>query len=107
MAKSSSAERNRLRVVVEMLKFCGGFRRANRSCQSRRNVSFARQPTSRPSQAQQAVPTAADLILFNGKIVTVDDDFSIKSALVANDGKIIAIGGPEIGQVGAHGDAES
>jgi predicted amidohydrolase YtcJ len=28
--------------------------------------------------------------------VTVDDDFSIKSALVAKDGKIIAIGGPEI-----------
>jgi urease alpha subunit len=46
--------------------------------------------------AQQASPTVADLIVFNGKVVTVDDQFSIKSALAVKDGKIVAVGGPEI-----------
>jgi len=38
----------------------------------------------------------ADLILFNGKVVTVDKDFSIKSAIAVKDGKILAVGGDEI-----------
>ena len=36
--------------------------------------------------------TAADLVLFNGRIVTVDDAFSIRQAIVVKDGKIEAIG---------------
>src|SRR3569833_2310992 len=38
----------------------------------------------------------ADLILHNGKVVTVDKDFSIKSAIAVKDGKILAVGGDEI-----------
>ncbi|MEJ0034916.1 MAG: amidohydrolase [Gammaproteobacteria bacterium] len=38
----------------------------------------------------------ADLILYNGKVVTVDKDFSIKSAVVVKDGKILAVGGNEL-----------
>ena len=48
------------------------------------------------ARAQQASPIVADLIVFNGKVVTVDDQFSIKSALAVKDGKIVAVGGPEI-----------
>ena len=39
---------------------------------------------------------AADLILYNGKVLTVDKDFSIKSAIAVKDGKILAVGGEEI-----------
>src|ERR1700744_3180215 len=39
---------------------------------------------------------AADLILYNGKVLTVDKDFSIKSVLVVKDGKILAVGGDEL-----------
>jgi predicted amidohydrolase YtcJ len=38
----------------------------------------------------------ADLILYNGKVLTVDKDFSIKSAIVVKDGKILAVGGDEL-----------
>jgi hypothetical protein len=40
--------------------------------------------------------TAADLVLFNGRIVTVDDAFSIRQAIAVKDGKIIAVGGNEL-----------
>lgn len=39
---------------------------------------------------------AADLVLFNGKIVTVDDAFSIREAIVIKDGRILAVGGNEL-----------
>jgi predicted amidohydrolase YtcJ len=48
------------------------------------------------AQAQQAPRSAADLIVFNGKVVTVDDRFSIASALAVKDGKIVGVGGSEI-----------
>jgi predicted amidohydrolase YtcJ len=48
------------------------------------------------AKAQQAPPTPADLILFNGKVVTVDAQFSIASALAVKDRRIVAVGGPEI-----------
>jgi len=35
---------------------------------------------------------SADLLLFNGKIITVDKNFSIAQAIAARDGKIIAVG---------------
>src|SRR6185369_4780183 len=35
---------------------------------------------------------AADLVLFNGKIVTVDEQFSIREAMAIKDGRIEAIG---------------
>src|SRR5215469_10792553 len=38
----------------------------------------------------------ADLILFNGKIVTVDSAFSIHQAIVAKDGRVVAVGGNEL-----------
>ena len=34
----------------------------------------------------------ADLVLYNGKIITVDDAFSIREAIVVKDGKILAVG---------------
>jgi len=40
----------------------------------------------------QAQATSADLVLFNGKIVTVDDAFSIRQAIVIKDGRIVAVG---------------
>lgn len=47
-----------------------------------------------------AVPASAakpaDLILFNGKVVTVDRAFSIRSAVVIKDGRILAVGGSEL-----------
>jgi len=44
----------------------------------------------------QAQTTAADLVLYNGKIVTVDDAFSIREAIVVKDGLIVAVGGNEL-----------
>jgi len=38
----------------------------------------------------------ADLILHNGKIVTVDDAFSIHEAIVVLDGKVVAVGGDDL-----------
>ncbi len=38
----------------------------------------------------------ADLILYNGKVLTVDKDFSIKSVLVVKDGKVLAVGGDDL-----------
>ncbi len=44
----------------------------------------------------QAQNNTADLVLFNGKIVTVDDAFSIREAIVIKDGRIVAVGGNEL-----------
>src|SRR5579871_2496355 len=38
----------------------------------------------------------ADLVLFNGKIVTVDSAFSIHQAIVVKDGRVLAVGGNEL-----------
>ena len=51
---------------------------------------------SRASPRLQAQATSADLVLFNGKIVTVDDAFSIRQAIVIKDGRIVAVGGNEL-----------
>ncbi|PTQ11889.1 hydrolase [Sphingomonas oleivorans] len=37
-----------------------------------------------------------DMLLFNGKVLTVDQNFSVQSAVAVKDGRIIAVGGPEI-----------
>src|SRR5438874_10889752 len=42
--------------------------------------------------AQILAAAAADLILHNGKIVTVDSNFSIQQAIAIKDGKIAAVG---------------
>src|SRR5688500_14259004 len=48
-----------------------------------------------------ALPTrAADLILHNGKVVTVDEAFTIATAVAVRDGKILAVG--KDGEVLAH-----
>ena len=41
-----------------------------------------------------AVPDALapDLVLYNGKIVTVDEDFSIAQAVAIRDGRFVAVG---------------
>jgi hypothetical protein len=39
-----------------------------------------------------AVPQPADIVLRNGKIVTVDRDFSIKQAVAIKDGRFIGVG---------------
>jgi predicted amidohydrolase YtcJ len=39
---------------------------------------------------------AADLVLFRGKIVTVDDAFSIREAIAMKNGRILAVGGNEL-----------
>ena len=41
---------------------------------------------------------AADLVLFNGKIVTVDGAFSIRQAIAIKDGRILAVGGNDLVQ---------
>ena len=38
----------------------------------------------------------ADLILYDGKVLTVDKSFSVKSAIVVKDGKILAVGGDDL-----------
>jgi predicted amidohydrolase YtcJ len=44
----------------------------------------------------QAQGNAADLVLFNGKVLTIDDAFSIREAIVIKDGRIVAVGGNEL-----------
>src|SRR3984885_13044531 len=48
------------------------------------------------SQVASAQGETADLVLFNGKIVTVDDAFSIREAIVVKDGRILAVGTNEL-----------
>ena len=51
--------------------------------------------TALAAAAAQAADKA-DLILFDGKVLTVDKDFSIKSAIVVKDGKVLAVGGDDL-----------
>ena len=44
----------------------------------------------------EAAQQPADLILYHGQVLTVDRAFSIKSALVVKDGRILAVGGDEL-----------
>jgi predicted amidohydrolase YtcJ len=44
----------------------------------------------------RAQATSAELILYNGKIVIVDDAFSIREAIVIKDGRVAAVGGNEL-----------
>jgi predicted amidohydrolase YtcJ len=48
------------------------------------------------TRTARAQGEAADLLLFNGKIVTVDDAFSIREAIAIKDGRILAVGGNEL-----------
>lgn len=43
-----------------------------------------------------AATASADLIICCGKVLTVDESFSVKSAVAIKDGKITAVGGEEI-----------
>ena len=47
--------------------------------------------TAGPLAAQIPDSLAPDLIIYNGKIITVDDNFSIQEAVAVKDGKIIAV----------------
>lgn len=46
--------------------------------------------------APLAAQEPADLILHNGKVVTVDDHFSIHSAVAVRGGRILSVGGQEL-----------
>jgi predicted amidohydrolase YtcJ len=46
--------------------------------------------------AHAALAADADLVLHNGKVLTVDKAFSTKSAVAVKDGKIVAVGGDEV-----------
>ena len=43
-----------------------------------------------------ALAEQADLLLVNGKVLTVDKDFTVRSAVAVKDGKVAAVGGPEL-----------
>ncbi len=45
---------------------------------------------------QKAAAQPVDMILHGGKVLTVDQKFSVASALAVKDGKILAVGGPEL-----------
>ena len=45
-----------------------------------------------PSAVSPALAQTSDTLLVNGKIVTVDDQFSIRDAVAIRDGKIVALG---------------
>jgi predicted amidohydrolase YtcJ len=49
-----------------------------------------------PSPARATAPQPADLLLYNGHVITVDDNFSIASAVAVKDGRILAVGGNEL-----------
>ena len=38
----------------------------------------------------------ADVLLYNGKVLTIDDRFSIQTTLAVRDGRILAVGGEEL-----------
>ncbi len=38
----------------------------------------------------------ADLIIFNAKVYTLDDDFTVASCIVIKDGKILEVGEDEL-----------
>jgi len=44
------------------------------------------------SNASKSQKVTADLLVYNAKIYTVDEQFSVKEAMVVTDGKIIATG---------------
>jgi len=43
-----------------------------------------------------ALAEPADMVLFNGKVLTVDKGFSTASAVAVKDGRIVAVGGPDV-----------
>ncbi len=49
-------------------------------------------------------PKSADLIIYNAKIYTVDEDFSVKEAMAVKEGKILMVSSTE--EVLAHYDAD-
>ncbi len=42
-----------------------------------------------------AKPCEADLVLLNGKIITVDDEFTVAEAVAVKDGRVMAVGSTE------------
>ena len=57
-------------------------------------LAFAVGMIGQRSELPQRQP--ADLLLHNGKIVTVDDAFSIRRAVAVRGDKIVAVGGNEL-----------
>ncbi|MEQ8953209.1 MAG: amidohydrolase, partial [Gammaproteobacteria bacterium] len=51
-----------------------------------------------PEQTVDSSVTEVDLVLTNGKVVTVDDNFTIADTLVVDNGQIVAAGGSDLMQ---------
>lgn len=51
---------------------------------------------SRSSPARAAKAQPADLLFYNGHVITVDNNFSIASAVAIKDGRILAVGGNDL-----------
>jgi predicted amidohydrolase YtcJ len=49
-----------------------------------------------PGCVSQSEQVQADLVLHNGKIVVVDDAFSVHDTIVVKDGKVLAVGGADL-----------
>src|SRR5579863_8759249 len=63
---------------------------------SRREFLAAASAASLAATRLRAQTAGADLVLFNGVVITVDDAFSIRQAVAVKDGKILAVGGNEL-----------
>lgn len=57
-------------------------------------ISIAALLAASAGGAQSAEP--ADILLYNGKVLTVDREFSIRKAVAVRDGRIVELGGDEL-----------
>src|SRR5687767_6278754 len=46
--------------------------------------------------ASSVAQESADLVMFGGKVLTVDRDFTTATAVAVKDGKILAVGGDDL-----------
>ena len=56
--------------------------------------------------SRHADPIAVDTIFYNGKIVTLDQQLSIASTVVVNNGRIVAVGDEQVAKRCQRADPE-
>jgi predicted amidohydrolase YtcJ len=64
--------------------------RSSPTCSDRTDFAIAIGGATRARQSQPPVP--ADLVLLNGRVLTVDEHFSTAEALAVRDGRFVAVG---------------